>query len=246
MATTSATGSVRELPANPNITHLKGQAKDLQRAVRAGDRSAIARVHASHPAPDNRDGDGFSLRDAQLTLAREYGFESWNDLNREVGERMIEERDLHRWFGVQLNNGMWDFIDDPSVGPDLSRERKEELLYSAYASAYHWRKVGNEANQARGEHLISRMAVKIGDYETARRHAERCLELVTTHTEVMEEWDEPFAHEALARALAAQGEIRSAQSHRDLAIEQTTALGDPEDREILEAELAREPWFGLI
>ena len=123
---------------------------------------------------------------------------------------------------------------------------QERLLYSAYASAYHWIHVGNEANRARGEHLISRMAVKIGEYELGVRHARRCLELIEAHPEAMEAWDEPFGHEALARALAAIGERAAAEQHRAKAVELTAAITDPEDREILEGELAQEPWFGLI
>lgn len=234
----------RPLPANPNLTQLKRQAKDLQRAVRAGESPAVARVEAFHPgielpAPE------FSLRDAQVTLAREYGFDGWHQLSTEVGKRMVDERDLHRWFGVQLNNGMWDRIEDDTFGPDSPRSDRELMLYSAYASAYHWRNVGTVANTARGEHLISRMAVKIGEHELALRHARRCLELIEAHRDEMEDWDEPFAHEALARALAARGDLDAAVEHRRTAEQQTAALDDPDDRAVVEAELGRPPWFGL-
>ena len=236
---------VRELPPQATITQLRKQAKELHRAARAGDREARHRVTRWHPGPTETGWDGLALREAQFVLAREYGFEGWNQLNAEVGERMVEQRDLHRWFGVQLNNGMWDAIEDPSVGPESPADSKERLLYSAYASAYHWIQVGNEANHARGEHLISRMAVKIGEYELGARHARRCLELIEAHPDAMEEWDEPFGHEALARALAGLGDRQSAERHRAKAVELTAALADPEDRQILEGELAREPWFGL-
>ena len=237
--------AVRELPPQATITQLKKQAKELRRAARAGDREAQRRVARWERDPGETGWDDLALRDAQFVLAREYGFDGWNQMSAEVGERMIEERDLHRWFGVQLNNGMWDAIEDPSVGSDSSVETKERLLYSAYASAYHWIQVGNEANHARGEHLISRVAVTIGEYELGARHARRCLELVATHPEVMEAWDEPFGHEALARALAALGDRAAAEQHRAKAVELTAALTDPEDRQILDGELAREPWFGL-
>lgn len=262
------TAQQKQLPANPNITHLKRQAKDLQAGVAASEPEALERVRTFHPrhapnpghskpgapgaaAPAVRADDGFdpgsfTLRDAQATLAREYGFDGWHQLNTEVGERMVDERDLHRWFGVQLNNGMWDSIEDPAVGPDTPREERELLLYSAYASAYHWRRVGDAANQARGEHLIARMAVKVGEAEIALRHARRCLELVETNTEVMADWDLPFAHEALARALAATGDRDAAVAHRAEAERLTAAVAGEGDRQVLQGELAREPWFGLI
>jgi hypothetical protein len=241
-----AAETMRELPPQATITQLKKQAKELRQAARSGDREARRRVARWHRDTSPTGWDGLALRDAQFVVAREYGFDGWNQLSAEVGERMVEQRDLHRWFGVQLNNGLWDAIEDPSVGPESPTDTKERLLYSAYASAYHWIQVGNEANRARGEHLISRMAVKIGEYELGVRHARRCLQLIEAHPEVMEAWDEPFGHEALARALAAIGERTAAEQHRARAVELTAALTDPEDRGILEGEMAREPWFGLI
>jgi hypothetical protein len=246
MSDSSAVGTARRLPANPNITQLKNQAKDLKRGVTGGDAAALSRARLWHPLGDGVDPGSFTLRDAQLTIAREHGFEGWHQLNSEVGERMIEQRDLHRWLGVQLNNRMWDRIDNGSIVPDLTQAEREDLLYSAYASAYHWRQVGNEANQARGEHLISRMAVGLGESSLALRHARRCLELVATHPEVMEDWDAAFAHEAMARALAANGEVEEARSHREEAMRRAAALSQEEDRAIVDAELAREPWFGLV
>jgi hypothetical protein len=233
-----------QLPANPNITHLKKQAKALRRSVAAGEPEALSRVAAHHPA-GAPDPVTFTLRDAQLTIAREHGFDGWHQLNTAVGERMVEERDLHRWFGVALNNGIWDKLEDESVGPDMAPEERERLLYSAYASAYHWMNVGTAANHARGEHLIARTALKVGYAEEGLRHARRCLELVEQHPDVMEDWDVAFAHEALARALAATADVGAAESHLATAIELTEALGEGEDRRILETELARPPWFGL-
>jgi len=243
------TAQSKQLPANPNITHLKNQAKDLKRAVAESDPAAVARATSFHPSiskdPATLDPSAFSLRDAQATLAREFGFDGWHQLNTEVGERMVDQRDLHRWFGVQLNNGMWDNIESPDVGPGSPQEDREMMLYSAYASAYHWRHVGNRANAARGEHLISRMAVKIGENALAVRHARRCLELIATHPDDMEDWDAPFGHEALARALAATGDPAGGREHLSLAEQLTAEVADPADREVLEAELTREPWFGL-
>lgn len=241
--------SPKQLPSNPNITQLKNQAKELKRAVAALDRSALDRVHASHPSYTTDaplDPASFTLRDAQLTIAREYGFDGWHQLSTHVGEQMIEERDLHRWFGVQLNNQMWEVIEDDGVGSQTPVLEKERMLYSAYASAYHWRNVGNEANFARGEHLISRMAARLGEGDVALRHARRCLELIEAYPDVMEDWDMPFAHEALARASAAAGDLGAARTHFDQATELAQAVIDETDREIIDTELSRGPWFGLF
>jgi hypothetical protein len=235
--------SHRELPANPNLTHLRNQARDLQRAARGGELEAIERIRSSHPAPPQSFAD-LSLRDAQLTLAREYGFDGWHALQTEAGERMVSERDLHRWFGVQLNNGTWDLIDAADTGPHSPVEDREHFLYSAYASAFHWRNVGGAANSARGEHLISRAACAIGRFDLALHHARRCLEIIEANRDATEDWDRAFGLEALARAQAGAGDPQ-APATRAEAEAATAAIADEADREIVEAELARPPWFGL-
>lgn len=152
---------------------------------------------------------------------------------------------LHRWFGVELNNGVWDTIASEVVGEDSPVEAREDLLYAAYASAYHWRQAGTVANQARGEHLIARAAVLVGLPARSLEHARRCLELVEGNPADMEDWDLAFALEALARAEAASGRVEAA---RQTLLKAETAAGavvDDDDREVVAAELQRGPWFGL-
>jgi hypothetical protein len=79
----SNTTSVRTLPARPSLESLRKQAKTLARKVAAGDADAVARARAQLPkwAPP------LSHRDAQLVLAREYGFAGWKELREEVLKR---------------------------------------------------------------------------------------------------------------------------------------------------------------
>lgn len=157
---------------------------------------------------------------------------------------MIDHPD-HRRIGAELNNALWGRIAEGSLTPELPDPVRQELLYAAYASTYHWIQAGNTANRARGEHLISRVAVALGYHHRAVTHANRCLELVEANPDVTEDWDLAFAHEAVARAAAANGRSEDAEHHRRLAVELTARIGDDGDRGVLEAELAREPWFGL-
>lgn len=85
----------RSLPARPSLAQLKLQAKELQRDHREGKPSAAARIAAHHPHLKGRSpravlGRPLALADAQLVLAREYGFESWAALKHraEVGSRV--------------------------------------------------------------------------------------------------------------------------------------------------------------
>jgi hypothetical protein len=72
------------LPARSSLESLRKQAKKLARAVVAGDRDAIARVHAQLPTAKLP----LSQREAQLVLAREYGSSGWKDLIKEVKQRL--------------------------------------------------------------------------------------------------------------------------------------------------------------
>ena len=68
------------LPSHSSFESIRKQAKKLVRQFAAGDPDALARVHAQLPAPNLP----LSLRDAQLVLAREYGFAGWQDLRAAV------------------------------------------------------------------------------------------------------------------------------------------------------------------
>src|SRR5436190_17555408 len=69
---------VRPLPDRPNLTNLRKQAKSLLAAWQAGDQQALTRVRDLHPRGERLTAMGrHSLADAQLVVARGYGFASW-------------------------------------------------------------------------------------------------------------------------------------------------------------------------
>ncbi len=71
----------RQWPHRPNFDQFKHQAKELLRAYRAGDASAVAEVERHEQAPDLA---AFALHNAQRVLARSYGFPSWQKLKSYV------------------------------------------------------------------------------------------------------------------------------------------------------------------
>src|SRR5262245_12441407 len=74
----------RSLPARPSLESLRKQAKTLARGVAAADADAIARVRAQLPRVDLP----LTQRNAQLVIAREYGYAGWPDLTAEVSRRI--------------------------------------------------------------------------------------------------------------------------------------------------------------
>ncbi|MEH3139793.1 MAG: ankyrin repeat domain-containing protein [Mycobacterium kyogaense] len=64
------------LPDNPSLPRLRADARMLQRRARAGDAEAEAVIRRHHPRPDLAL-QRVALHDAQLALARRYGFPGW-------------------------------------------------------------------------------------------------------------------------------------------------------------------------
>jgi hypothetical protein len=73
-----------KLPARPSLDSLRKQAKKLARDIAAGDAGAIDRARAQLPQAKLP----LSHRDTQLVLAREYGFPGWQELVKEVHQRL--------------------------------------------------------------------------------------------------------------------------------------------------------------
>lgn len=242
-------GGTVVLPGNPDLKQLKTRAKDLRRGVQRGVPEHVATLAAHHPrgaaltATEQARG-AVTLRDAQVALARSYGFDGWQALVQNVGRARVEERDMHRWFGVEFNNEVWDLIDD-GISPESPAADRDVVLYGAYAAARHWMEAGGVEHRARAEYLVSRAAVAVGLPDVGLRHARACFDLVEQHPDTMADWDAPFAFEVLARALAANGETDAARPLLARARELTAAVAGAGDREVLEGELARGPWFGL-
>lgn len=79
----------RQLPPSPSLEQLKKQAKSLLKRQQAADPEALNRIRESHPrsknlAQEQIAASPFALADAQLVIAREYGFVSWSKLQFHV------------------------------------------------------------------------------------------------------------------------------------------------------------------
>src|SRR3989454_1483511 len=74
----------KSLPPRPPLESLRKQAKKLARDITAGDAGAIARARMQLPHVDLP----LTQRNAQLVIAREYGYAGWQDLTAEVSKRL--------------------------------------------------------------------------------------------------------------------------------------------------------------
>ncbi len=228
--------TAKTLPANADAGQLRAQAKELRRAYVGGNPAASARIQAVHPVAAGE----ISLRDAQLVIAREHGFASWRDLVAAVVTQQSGGKDLNRWFAVELNNETWDLLDGGLSAASPAADR-EQALYAAYASTYHWMQVGTVANHGRGEHLIASVAAATGLLDVAARHAARYAEGIEAHPAAFADWDRAFAAEALARVASLSGSP-DADRLRTEAERAVQAVADPDDQRICADRLAAAPW----
>jgi len=79
----------KQLPPSPSLEQLKKQAKSLWKRHQAADLKVLTRIRENHPrlkklSAQQVAASVFALADAQLVIAREYGFASWAKLQSHV------------------------------------------------------------------------------------------------------------------------------------------------------------------
>ena len=137
----------KSLPPRPSLESLRKQAKKLARDIAAGDAGAIARARTELPNVDLP----LTQRNAQLVIAREYGYAGWQDLTAEVSKRFA--RGLE-WAATQARR----VIHDNDV------ERLKQLL-AEYPALLSWQ--GNDWDSKGG--LLGIATGAYGDAGDAQR-----------------------------------------------------------------------------
>src|SRR5262245_59874557 len=133
---------------------------------------------------------------------------------------------------VRLFNEVWRLLEteQPTSGQD------DEMIHMAHASRYHWGPIGTAANRVRGEWQCSRVYATLGGAEPAQYHARRALEICQQHG--IGDFDLAVCYEALARASATGGDADESARWTARAVEANEQIGDPEDRDLVRADLA--------
>jgi hypothetical protein len=143
----------RGLPGNANLEQLRNGAKSFQRAVRAGDVGAAEVVREFHPRrPDAQPGspelERFTRADAQLVIARRFGFASWPKLKahldlvagyarsphaQPIGGALVDEQAIAAEF---LRLACVNYGDDDPARWERARELLATHPWLARASIY--------------------------------------------------------------------------------------------------------------
>lgn len=122
---------IEPLPPHPSLEHQQKLAKRLLREIWAGNLDALARVQAFLPGKNSP--ETMKLHDAQLVIARGYGFDSWVAMKRKIESLTLsplEQFDLavregdagrarellmkHRDIRAKINDPRFDF-DSPAT-----------------------------------------------------------------------------------------------------------------------------------
>ena len=143
-----------------------------------------------------------------------------------------------RQLGVDLYNSTWTLIEKA----DRTTAETDEMIHRAHASRWHWARVGEPINLARGEWLCSRVYATLGRGEPALWHARRCVEIdESLPDDARESWDLAAAYEAMARASFAAGDPASGALWKAKATTALEAIAEADDREPIAQDLATLP-----
>jgi hypothetical protein len=142
-----------------------------------------------------------------------------------------------RKLAADLFNHTWSLLERT----DRTPEQVDEMINCAHASRYHWGEVPDReaVNLARGEWQCSRVYAVLGRAEPALWHARRCLEI--NEAAGVADWDIASAYEALARAYMVAGDKAQLATWKAKAVAALDAIADPDDREIVEGDVATLP-----
>ncbi len=145
------------------------------------------------------------------------------------------DADTHRRLGVELFNHVWRLLE----AEDRTTEQEAEMAHAAHASCWHWSRSGASDLPQRlavGEWQCSRVYAVLGRAEPALHHARRCMALVEAGG--LEDWVAASAYEAMARASSVAGDRAAFDEWRARARAAADAIADPEEREVIEGDLA--------
>jgi hypothetical protein len=142
---------------------------------------------------------------------------------------------------IEANNSTWEFLDrEPG---SLSELDNEEMTRRAYAAAYHWSRAENATviNEVRASWLIAKVWIHQSRGDIALPISIRCIDLCLVNN--IADFDLAYVYEAKARSLACIGDLDGAREAKQFA--SLVAIADEEDRQLVQADLAKGPWFEL-
>ena len=157
-------------------------------------------------------------------------------------EKKYSPDEAHLLFAKQANGETWKLLQKDNLSP----EEKDVMLYSAFASAYHWQHTGTLINKQRGEWLISRTYARLGKGQSALFHAEKCLHLTEISGTNFKDFDHAYAFEAMARSYALIKDFENAAEYYKKAKLAGEDIKNEKDRQLFMTDMNGGNWNGFL
>jgi hypothetical protein len=145
-------------------------------------------------------------------------------------------QDEHQVQAIAYFNAAWDLID----ASERSAEEDRDMLTLAAASRQHWIDAGGTAEKLTvADWQIAHAASQLGLADVALVFARAAVDRAESND--LPTWLKASAHEGLARAHATAGDRASFTYEADLARALLEKVADPEDKALVETQLASIP-----
>ena len=173
------------------------------------------------------------------------GPEAWLDslrgLRHVKGSDMSSDdvgRQAHQAFAKECNNATYRLLDKAARSP----EETETMIDMAHARDITGLRVAAPLRTRFEPTTCAVVCTRSPDDRSphSTTHARRCRrpKQSASTTSIC-----AYVHEAMARALACAGEVEAAGT--ELATAMAVPIADPEDKEVFDADVAMEPWYGV-
>ena len=157
-------------------------------------------------------------------------------------EKKYSLDEAHLLFAKRANGETWKLLQKDNLSP----EEKDEILYAAFASAYHWQRAGTLINKQRSEWLISRTYARLGMGQSALFHAEKCLHLTEISGANFKDFDYAYAFEAMARSYALIKDFKNADEYYKKAKLAGEDIKNEKDRQLFMTDMNGGNWNGFL
>jgi len=148
-----------------------------------------------------------------------------------LGMTSIDDKAL----ASQLFNRCWELLEQD----ERSEDDSVELLTSALTSRFHWLIAGGPEQWIISDWMVARAAGAIGSSDTALRFALRAYEAARANESP--DWLVASSAEGVARAYALSGNVEEFTNWAALAGRLVEVIVDPENRALVESQLADIP-----
>lgn len=147
--------------------------------------------------------------------------------------------DADRAFAAETFNRSWELL-----AAQRTADEDVELLAAAFASRWHWGRIGGGEQLAIGEHQVAKVASVLGYADLALHYARRAWDFGVEQG--WTGWRRAIAAEGMARANHCAGDTAERDEWLRTAAQALATIDDAEDREVVESQLREIPGWPAV